>query len=586
MIGCALAKSPAHRYRNAPEMAAEFREALQAQPREQLRSLARVWNDCARAPALLLRGGDLLQTPSEAVGDLERVFVAESHRRTTRVAWLRRVLAASAAAMAIGAVWYRGQLETRAAQQRADLERRASQRVTEATLTQAELEQGRSALLHNEPEARQHLAEAYRREPAPATAFMLARALEPRLAEQAQFTSSSGRMWSATFSPDGAALVTTDDSSAALWNAQTNQLRVRLPHGDTVYESVFSSDGRQLITAAGDGIVRIWDTASGTLVRQLQRAGIKPRFFVVARSPDDQLVAAIGLGGAATYVWNAASGALVAELAQDASEGPSIAFSADGRWLATGGSNARVFNTATWGELPFAGRSGVRAVSWDPRGPRLLTAGANGDESLWSIPSGGRIHHLRDVGEPIDALDFSPDGRLVVAGTREGAELVWDASTGALQSAANPLRSRILSVAFDSSSSMVAAAGASGFVAITDARSGLPISVLDGPRSAVRSARFDPSSRRVAGASWDGTARVWAATSLHRKWTSPPVSDDCGLVTSLQPDDRFVAVSCREHPTRVFDTAHDQLIAELPSVTSAGGDFASAYPAVSATGDR
>lgn len=586
VIGCALAKFPAHRYRSALEMAAEFREALQVQPREQLRSLAKVWNDRARSPAHLLRGGDLLHTPSETIGELERAFVAESHRRTTRVAWVRRLIAASAAALAIGAVWYRGRLETRAAQQLADLERRAAQQVTEATVTQAELEQGRSALLHNEPEARHHLAEAYRRDPAPATAFMLARSLEPRLAEQGQFTSSSGRMWSATFSADGATLATTDDNSAALWNAQTNQLLMTLPHGDTVYESVFSSDGRRLITAGGDGIVRIWDSANGTLIQQLHRDGIKPRFFVVARSPNDKLIAAIGLGGAATYVWNAASGAVVAELPHDASDGPSLAFSSDGRWLATAGESARVFSTTTWAELRIFRRSRVRVVSWDPGGPRLLTGSANGDASIWSIPTGTRLHHLRDVGEPVEAVAFSPDGQLVVAATRDGAELVWDASTGTLRSAVNHLRSRILAVDFDSSSSLVAAASASGYVAIADARSGFPISLLDGPRNVVRTVRFDPSSRRVAGASWDGAARVWGATPLHRRWTSSPVSDDCGLVTSLQPDGRFVAVGCREHPTRIWDTAHDQLIAELPSVTSAGGDFASAYPAVSAAGER
>jgi hypothetical protein len=40
------------------------------------------------------------------------------------------------------------------------------------------------------------------------------------------------------------------------------------------------------------------------------------------------------------------------------------------------------------------------------------------------------------------------------------------------------------------------------------------------------------------------------------------------------------------HPTRIWDTAHDQLLAELPSVTQVDGDFASAFPAVSAAGDR
>jgi WD40 repeat protein len=164
--------------------------------------------------------------------------------------------------------------------------------------------------------------------------------------------------------------------------------------------------------------------------------------------------------------------------------------------------------------------------------------------------------------------------------------LVWDASTGRLRSAANHLRSRILSIEFDRSSRLVVAAGASGFVAVTEAVSGMPVTVLDGPRNVVRVAHFDPSSRRVVGASWDGTARIWDAASPYHQWGSPPVDDDCGLVTSLEPDRRFLAVGCRDHPTLVWDTAHDQLVAELPGVTPAGGEFASAYPAVSAAGDR
>jgi hypothetical protein len=93
---------------------------------------------------------------------------------------------------------------------------RSAQQITEATATQAELERGRSALLHGEPEAQDHLAAAYRRAPSPSTAFMLARALQPRLAEWARLVSSFGRMWSATFSPDGSQIVTTDDKNAQI----------------------------------------------------------------------------------------------------------------------------------------------------------------------------------------------------------------------------------------------------------------------------------------------------------------------------------------------------------------------------------
>jgi WD40 repeat protein len=53
------------------------------------------------------------------------------------------------------------------------------------------------------------------------------------------------------------------------------------------------------------------------------------------------------------------------------------------------------------------------------------------------------------------------------------------------------------------------------------------------------------------------------------------------------PDRRFVGVACKDHPTHVWDTARDNLIAELPSVTPVpGGDFLPASPTVSEGGDR
>jgi WD40 repeat protein len=64
------------------------------------------------------------------------------------------------------------------------------------------------------------------------------------------------------------------------------------------------------------------------------------------------------------------------------------------------------------------------------------------------------------------------------------------------------------------------------------------------------------------------------------------MSDDCGRGTSAESDGRFIAVDCRDHPTRVWDTSRDLLLAELPSVSHVEGDFSSAFPAVSAAGDR
>jgi len=132
----ALAKSPKNRPRSVRELAAEFRAALRASEPEQLKSLAQVWNDRARPPALLMRGGDLLRTPAKVVGELERAYVAASYRHTRLFAWLWRGLAVSAAVLVLFAVWYHGAWTTRVAQ----LETRAAQDTAMAVTTQAELE--------------------------------------------------------------------------------------------------------------------------------------------------------------------------------------------------------------------------------------------------------------------------------------------------------------------------------------------------------------------------------------------------------------------------------------------------------------
>jgi len=557
--------------------------------REQIRVAAHQWQDRARPKGLLWRGDALADlerwmrhtTGAAVLDDLEATFVAATRRLGRRTRWIRRWLVASAATVALVVIEDRAAVQTRAARQ-----------IAEMSIRQAEVEQGRQALLnHDSAEAQLHLAEAYRRgDHSPGVAFMLSRALQPRLAEQARFASTKGRMWSAAFSPDSGQVVTTDDVSARVWDARTNQLLFTLPHGDTVYDARYSVNGAQIITAGGDGFVRLWNAIDGTLVRAMSYArsdGKKPRYLFVALSTNDKLIAAIDAQGEMTHVWDAHTGASLAELLNDTTEVPALAFSADGRWLATsGGNDVRVFDTATWERALTIPGPHVLALSFDPGGPRLATGTLGGDASIWEIPSGARVRHLREIGESIDAVAFAPDGQLVAIADRGGTEQVWNAKSGALQSQSNDLRDKIRSIEFDATSKFLVAAGASGTVIVSDPLLGMTITTLEGPQNLVMVAHFDPSSRRVIGASWDGTARVWDATSPYRRWSSPSTDDNCGLATSLEPDRRFIAVGCRDHVTRVWDTAREQLLAELPSVTPAGGGFGSAFPAVSVDGKR
>jgi WD40 repeat protein/serine/threonine protein kinase len=588
----ALAKSPKDRQESALDLAAELRAALRAEPHQQLSAAAQQWEDRARPPDLLWGRRVLADVersvPSTTMSELECSFVAESHRRARRVRWTARSLAALAV-LASGAVLVgRSAMETRFARQQARLaetEARAAHEVAEAKVTEAELERGRSALLHGEPEAFPHLVEAYRRDRSPATAFMLARAMQHRMSQLAQLPGTYGRMWSANFSPDGRRIATSDDRAAQIWDGRTYRLLHTLPHGREVYQAVYSPDGGRLVTVART-MVRIWDAESGALLHDLVagRGQPAPDFHRVAVSPDGRLVAATDAGGALTDVWDSVSGALVAELRGPGGDFPRIAFGEAG-WLATsGGGQARVFDVRTWKPLLVV-PGPVRSLAPGAHG-LLVTGSATGEVALWDVRGASRLRQSRPFGESVDAVAFSPDGGTIAAGSGDGVIQAWRTDSGARRSRISTRHGKIVGIEFGPGGALILAANADGTVTVADAAQGLPLAVLDGPSGALRTARFSPDGARVVGAARDGTARVWEGTSPYRTWASPPADGTCDIGMGTRSDGRFVAVGCEGLPTRIWDTSQDQLLAELPGTALIGAsDFNSPPPAVSSAGD-
>lgn len=109
-----------------------------------------------------------------------------------------------------------------------------------------------------------------------------------------------------------------------------------------------------------------------------------------------------------------------------------VAFSTDGRWLATSGDEGvRAFDTSSWRQAIKIAAPRVHSISFDPASSRLAIGTYDGEASIWEIPGGVRLRHLREAGESVDAIAFSRNGEFITAGSREGMEHVWDVTTGA-----------------------------------------------------------------------------------------------------------------------------------------------------------
>ncbi len=163
----------------------------------------------------------------------------------------------------------------------------------------------------------------------------------------------AGAGFALRFSPDGATLAIGGPQAGQviLVDARTGKYRARWqPGGDVNAGSLtFSPDGRDLVIGRSDGQVDIVDPATGAVTRSF--VAHQNKVYAVAYSPDGLLLATGGFNGGGVSsdgfdgglrLWDVATGQLIGNRAYHDSQVEALDFSADGRWLASGGADREV----------------------------------------------------------------------------------------------------------------------------------------------------------------------------------------------------------------------------------------------------
>jgi WD40 repeat protein len=186
------------------------------------------------------------------------------------------------------------------------------------------------------------------------------------------------------YRPDGARVVTCgDDRTARIHDATTGAAERVLVHPDRVMAAAWSRNGRLLATAGWDGVLRVWDAASGMV--RIEIAGGTTQFLAVAFTPDERGLIAGGHEGSVA-VWELATGAR--RLALEGHTGPVtwVEYSPDGGLIATTADdlNARIWDPRTGKQLAqrMHGYAVMRGA-WHRDGQRLLTISGDGHVRVW-----------------------------------------------------------------------------------------------------------------------------------------------------------------------------------------------------------
>ncbi|MFE7681325.1 WD40 repeat domain-containing serine/threonine protein kinase, partial [Streptomyces anulatus] len=130
----------------------------------------------------------------------------------------------------------------------------------------------------------------------------------------------------------------------------------------------------------------------------------------------------------------------------------SVAFSPDGRTLATGSGDweVRLWDMATdRTTATLTGHEGwVESVAFSPDGRTLATGSADHEVWLWDVGTGRTISILTGHTEDVLSVAFSPDGRTLATGSGDDTVRLWDMGTGRTTASFTGHSGAVLSVAF------------------------------------------------------------------------------------------------------------------------------------------
>ena len=225
-----------------------------------------------------------------------------------------------------------------------------------------------------------------------------------------------------------------------------------------LYDVAYSPDSGSLVAAGQDGLLRVFDTKT---YEQRVLSGHEDQVLTARFAPDGSLVTGDWSGHVRR--WNLGDSTSELLVRSDHSV-LSLAFSHDGRWMATASHLGTVeLREAATGKLhsTLEARTGRHSrVAFAPADDRLAFAAGTGVRVI-RTGTGSEVVRLPSE-EHVDSLAFSPDGTTLAVSTWAGAIRLHDASSGVLKQSFRGHAGRVRALLFTSDGSRLVSGGYDG----------------------------------------------------------------------------------------------------------------------------
>jgi WD40 repeat protein/serine/threonine protein kinase len=293
--------------------------------------------------------------------------------------------------------------------------------------------------------------------------------------------------------------------------------------------------------------------------------------LAIAFSPDGRRIATAYVN---ITIWDATTGAEIRTLKGHKAAVLSLAFSPDGRRIISGSMDklVKVWNVNSGEEIMTleghkAGK-GVADVDLSTGGKRIISIDYDGAIKVWDADDGKELLTINTSlgkGEYGRSVAVSPDGKRIVAGTKSKEVYEWDAATGEQLRTFRVQDQSVLFVEYSPDGRQIALGCSGGMIKIVDTETEKETILTEGKgwgRSLVTSLAFSPDGKRLISASMDKTIKIWDVSRgevIH----NCNGHEDSIWSAAVSPDGKYIVSGSGDGTVRIWNIDTGEQVRKL-----------------------
>jgi WD40 repeat protein len=318
--------------------------------------------------------------------------------------------------------------------------------------------------------------------------------------------------------------------------------------------------GATLLASGNDDLI-IWDVSTGQLLGRLAQ----PSWVTAIAFSADGKTLASGHDNGTVQFWDVPTQRFVGTIQACPRSAPvsAIAFAPGGEFVATAGEDrvVRVWDAVTHNRLCelVSHTDRVPALAWSPDGSLLISAGWDTSARVWRPPQADPVILLNSHADQVHTLAFSPDGKYLACADSDFDIHLWtDAATAERGSVLRGHNDEVRCLAFSPDGSKLASAGLDRVIHVWDVRDG---KLLAGPNLKGRhSVAFIPGPTPKLASSGGPQIRVWDVSSGEEV---APTSLCSAHSVAASTNGKWLAIGGTDYFTQLWNAATGKLAFSL-----------------------